>query len=457
MTRFTAPLIALLLCGTALTGCASDKPSTLGVPKNTAAAANAATPVSDAPALPTDIESNVRQAQAQRLTGHYDEAIHTLSQLMLVASDDPRVVGEYGKTLTEKGRAQDAVQFLTRATELQPTEWSFYSALGVAYDQVGDQAAARTAYEHALRLKPNDPSVLNNYALSRMLANDPVMARQLIARAQAAGGASDPKIARNIELVNKLAADAPVPVAAAEPKAAPVVAATVPVSAPVPVSSSPLPPAAASAQNMPAPQSKAQPAPKVVMQADPLAGPAKTASHEPTPLATHAVAKANDAAPKADMKAAAKIDTAGGPVKADAKPVKAADAKPDMKTEAKPIKLETASTTPPALKTDLKPVKAADAKLDTKSAKVETAGANPASVKIDLKPMKDADVKPDMKTEAKAVKLDTASTKPVKTDAKPVKAADAKTDVKSDAKTGAKPAGKNAIPALRQTADASNP
>ena len=120
MTRFTAPLIALLLCGTALTGCASDKPSTLGVPKNTAAAANAATPVSDAPALPTDIESNVRQAQAQRLTGHYDEAIHTLSQLMLVASDDPRVVGEYGKTLTEKGRAQDAVQFLTRATELQP-------------------------------------------------------------------------------------------------------------------------------------------------------------------------------------------------------------------------------------------------------------------------------------------------------------------------------------------------
>ena len=293
MTRFTAPLIALLLCGTALTGCASDKPSTLGVPKNTAAAANAATPVSDAPALPTDIESNVRQAQAQRLTGHYDEAIHTLSQLMLVASDDPRVVGEYGKTLTEKGRAQDAVQFLTRATELQPTEWSFYSALGVAYDQVGDQAAARTAYEHALRLKPNDPSVLNNYALSRMLANDPVMARQLIARAQAAGGASDPKIARNIELVNKLAADAPVPVAAAEPKAAPVVAATVPVSAPVPVSSSPLPPAAASARNMPAPQSKAQPAPKVVMQADPLAGPAKTASHEPTPLATHAVAKAN--------------------------------------------------------------------------------------------------------------------------------------------------------------------
>ena len=74
--------------------------------------------------------------------------------MMLVASDDPRVVGEYGKTLAEKGRAQDAVQFLTRATELQPNDWTLYSALGVSYDQIGDQASARMAYEHALALKP---------------------------------------------------------------------------------------------------------------------------------------------------------------------------------------------------------------------------------------------------------------------------------------------------------------
>ncbi len=74
-----------------------------------------------------------------RLAGHYDDAIHTLSQMMLLASDDPRVVGEYGKTLAEKGRAQEAVQFLTRATELQPKDWTLYSALGVAYDQVGNQ------------------------------------------------------------------------------------------------------------------------------------------------------------------------------------------------------------------------------------------------------------------------------------------------------------------------------
>ena len=359
MTRFTASFIAVLLCGTTLAGSAnagifgdlfsSKKPAQTTKADAAAKADPVAQSVADmAPAM--DLDGGIRQAQAQRQAQHYDEAIRTLSQLMMVASDDARVIGEYGKTLAEKGRAQDAVQFLTRATQLQPTDWSFYSALGVAYDQVGDQSSARMAYEHALQLNPTEPSILNNYALSRMLANDPDTARQLIARAEAAGGSSNAKIARNIELVNKLApASQPAPaqnVAAAEPPA--------PVSTPVAVNSVPLPPAEPAKQDTPAP--------KVVMQAvpaDPLAGPAKTAAtHEPTPLATHVAAQKPDA-PKADGKAdvkAAKAEPAKTePVKAEAasatKPEIAksaiAAAKPEVKPEAKPAKVE--------LRTDTKP------------------------------------------------------------------------------------------------------
>lgn len=167
MTRFTAPLIALLLCGTTLAGCASDGGgilSGLAPSKKPSPVADAAAQSADAAAMAAapsmDIEGAVRQAQSQRLAGRYDDAIHTLSQVMLIASDDPRVIGEYGKTLTEKGRGQEAVQFLTRATELQPNEWSLYSALGVAYDQVGNPSSARMAYEQALKLKPNEPSIL---------------------------------------------------------------------------------------------------------------------------------------------------------------------------------------------------------------------------------------------------------------------------------------------------------
>ena len=371
MTRFTAPLIAVLLCGTTLAGCATSGANDLAATKKstqTAQADLAAKPdpaASAATALPVmDIETGVRQAQAQREAQHYDDAIHTLSQLMLVASDDARVVGEYGKTLAEKGRAQDAVQFLTRATQLQPTDWSLYSALGVAYDQVGDQSSARMAYEHALKLNPTEPSILNNYALSRMLANDPDTARQLIARAEAAGGASDAKIARNIELVNKLAptsqpAPAPNVATAAEP--------ATPVKTPVAVNSAPLPPAASAKQETP----------KVVMQsvpADPQAGPTKSATHEPTPLVAE-VAAQKAAAPKAEEVKAAKAETPAkaAPVKTEAvKPVTAVAAvKPEVKPEAKPVKMELRTDT----KAESKPVTAAaakpEAKPDAKPVKVE--------------------------------------------------------------------------------------
>src|SRR5262249_3934156 len=133
MTRFTPSLIALLALAPALAGCASTGGlfGASDAPKKPAVASNA----KDDPAkagetanLPTDIESGVRQAREKRLAGQYDDAIRILSQLMLVASDDHRVVSEYGKTLAENGRAQEAVQFLTRAVALQPAEWSYYSA-----------------------------------------------------------------------------------------------------------------------------------------------------------------------------------------------------------------------------------------------------------------------------------------------------------------------------------------
>jgi Flp pilus assembly protein TadD len=345
--RFPSPLIAILLCGASLSACASsgNLSEMHGAKNATDGASDPAAIANRAPVM--DLEDGIQQAQAQRLAGRYDDAIRTLSQLMLVASDDPRVIGEYGKTLAEKGRAQDAVQFLTRATELQQNDWSLYSALGVAYDQVGNQASAQIAYERALKLKPEDASVLNNYALSRMLANDPEGARRLIARAEAAGGASDSKIARNIALIGKLAANAPAPqkAAAVETQAAP---------APVAVSSHALPPVAAAAQPAMAPSAADAPATdaKVVMQAvpaDPLAGPAKPATHEPmalhkpaavaakaeaktAPQSGTAVAKESSPAPALKAAAAAPVDLRP----ASAKSVKAAGVKPSAKTPAKP-------------------------------------------------------------------------------------------------------------------------
>jgi len=157
----------------------------------------------DSASVTADVNLSVHQAQLLRNSGDVQGATRILSQLMLTTPDDPNVVGEYGKLLVQEGRANDAVQFLRRAVELSPNDWSVYSALGVAYDQEGDQPDARIAYEHALSLRPGEAAVLNNYAMSRMLAGDTVAARALMARAQASGS-TDPKIARNLALLDSM-------------------------------------------------------------------------------------------------------------------------------------------------------------------------------------------------------------------------------------------------------------
>lgn len=352
-------LAACLFASTALCSCASEARSDT---------ADQAVQDSQKSAA-ADLEGGLRQARMLRLAGNYDQAIHTLSQLMLVASDDAQVVGEYGKTLAQMGRAKDATQFLTRAVELSPRDWTLYSALGVAYDQTGDQTRASAAYQQALALKPEEPSVLNNFALSRLMANDPKAAGELAARAARAGGSDDAKIARNIAMIQGIAGKAETVASAdAAPKPAPAVAtAQPPRPVPVtPVQNAPLPQTARSLPfvNVPqAPVAARAPtgAPRALIQAtptvaavqprgvvmqrvpvDPLAGPVKPkaakVAQQPAPK-TEAV-KAEPAAPKTAKADAPKPEAAkpkteiakAAPVKAAPKPAtKAADAKPVAK------------------------------------------------------------------------------------------------------------------------------
>lgn len=184
MSRLTACLSAVavsaLLCGTAL----------------------AATPDPANITLAQSVDNGVREAQAKRAAGDYPGAIKVLSQLMLVSADDARVVGEYGKVLVQQGRINEAIDFLRRAVQLQTNDWTYYSALGVALDQKGDYPGAKTAYEHALVLKPGESAILNNYAMSRLQAGDLDTAKSLIGSATAAS--KDERIARNARMIASL-------------------------------------------------------------------------------------------------------------------------------------------------------------------------------------------------------------------------------------------------------------
>ena len=235
--------------------------STLGM--ETANSNPEISPVLSKDNAPLNLDGAVAQAQAQRKAGDLTAATRTLSQLVLIAPDDPRVIGEYGKTLVAKGQTDDAIAFLSRALELQSGDWTIFSALGVAYDQRSDFTSAQTAYERALSLKPGEPVTLSNAGLSRMQAGDIENAERLLLQAIESGG-DYPRIAQNLALIQSLKrsraavpATAPLqpivvgeaPIQVPEVKATPAEAGPRPatelattVSAPVPMTQEELPP-----------------------------------------------------------------------------------------------------------------------------------------------------------------------------------------------------------------------
>jgi Flp pilus assembly protein TadD len=209
MNRAAAWNVTGVLCALWLGACAGTSPAAtkLTTPADDKASATALDSNADVAAiaknLPTTLDGEIRRAQLLRSKGDLDDSGHALAQLMLVAPDDARVVGEYGKVLAQQGHSRDAISFLQRAVELQPKDWSLYSALGVAYDQNDDHSHARLAYEHALALAPSEPAVLNNMAVSHMLASDWSGAQRLLTEASG-HGASNPKIANNLEMLASL-------------------------------------------------------------------------------------------------------------------------------------------------------------------------------------------------------------------------------------------------------------
>jgi Flp pilus assembly protein TadD len=247
----------------------------------------------DAPKPTTDVTTEIASAHALRQAGQYPQAASALAQIMMIAPDDVRVIGEYGKVMAQQNRGDDAVAFLKRATELDANDWTLWSALGVAYDESNDPKNAASAYQRALALKPGEPAVLNNYGMSRMLAGDMTGAQMMFAQAR---GTNDPKLTNNAAILAEIqttrmparsTVPAPVPVKVQSMAEAPRPAAPKPMvtaSTPKPQQTATAPTATGAPRVLPLASN-----PTVVMQAvpkDPLAGPVK-----PRVMAHKAVAK----------------------------------------------------------------------------------------------------------------------------------------------------------------------
>jgi Flp pilus assembly protein TadD len=147
-----------------------------------------------------DAEAAVRYAAALRATAQRSQAVAVLEQSSIMNPKNTSVLGAYGRALADVGRHKQALDVLGRAHTPDQPDWRILSAQGAVLDQMGRHEEAQRHYSSALKMVPDEPSVLSNLGLSYALAKDLPKAEQTLRRAST-NRAAEPRVRQNLALV----------------------------------------------------------------------------------------------------------------------------------------------------------------------------------------------------------------------------------------------------------------
>jgi Flp pilus assembly protein TadD len=151
-------------------------------------------------ANPADPEAAIQYAQALRGVGQRVQAAAVLEQSAIHNPQNRAVLGAYGRALADRGSYREALDVLDRAHTQDQPDWRILSVQGAVLDQLGRHGDAQRHYASALRLMPDEPSVLSNLGLSYALSKNLPQAEATLRRAAAQPGA-EPKVRQNLALV----------------------------------------------------------------------------------------------------------------------------------------------------------------------------------------------------------------------------------------------------------------
>jgi Flp pilus assembly protein TadD len=149
---------------------------------------------------PQDAEAAIRYAQALRATGQRSQAAAVLEQASLQTPKNSALLGAYGRALADVGNYKQALEVLSRAHTPDNPDWRILSVQGAVLDQMGRHEEAQRYYNHALKIVPDEPSVLSNLGLSYALSKNLPKAEATLKRANERPGA-EPKARQNLALV----------------------------------------------------------------------------------------------------------------------------------------------------------------------------------------------------------------------------------------------------------------
>jgi Flp pilus assembly protein TadD len=151
-------------------------------------------------ANPKDADVALAYGQALRATGQRAQAVAVLEQATIGHPGNKALLAAYGRALADNGNFQAAFDVLSRAHTPDNPDWRILSVQGAALDQLGRHDEARAYYTSALKIVPDEPSVLSNLGLSYMLSKDLPKAEETLRQAYNSGRA-DTRVRQNLGLV----------------------------------------------------------------------------------------------------------------------------------------------------------------------------------------------------------------------------------------------------------------
>jgi Flp pilus assembly protein TadD len=149
---------------------------------------------------PANVETAIHYAQALRRTGQRAQAVAVLEKASIESPHNKAVLGAYGRALADAGNYDQALQVLDRAHTPDQPDWHILSAQGAVLDQMGRHSEAQRYYLTALKIMPEEPSVLSNLGLSYALSKNLREAETTLRRASAHPPV-DPRVRQNLALV----------------------------------------------------------------------------------------------------------------------------------------------------------------------------------------------------------------------------------------------------------------
>ena len=152
-------------------------------------------------ANPRSAEAAILYAQALRAVGQRAQAAAVLEQGAIYNPENRELLGAYGRALADNGNYKQALEVLNSAHTQDQPDWRILSVQGAVLDQMGRHTEAQRYYASALRLMPDEPSVMSNLGLSYALSKNLPEAEAMLRRAAAQPNA-EPKVDRKSTRLN---------------------------------------------------------------------------------------------------------------------------------------------------------------------------------------------------------------------------------------------------------------